>query len=90
VSYARAHACHFVSIADVSQGPMSGIPGIDGHLDNDTGLAGESLAHSAATESNQRCHIVIVPHRRRRCDAANCIGGLDAMAMVRCRIDAAS
>jgi len=31
---------------------MSGVPGIDGHLDNDTGLAGEFLAHSAATESN--------------------------------------
>ena len=32
-------------------------------------------------------NIVIASHRRRRCDAANRIGGLDAMAMLRCRID---
>jgi len=35
-------------------------------------------------------NIVIVPHCRRRCDAANRIGGLDAMAVVHRRIDAAS
>ena len=36
---------------------------------------------------NRAANIVIASHRRRRCDAANRIGGLDAMAMLRCRID---
>jgi hypothetical protein len=40
--------------------------------------------------SHRAANIVIAPRRRRRYDAANRIGGLDAMAMVRWRVDAAS